>query len=162
MAVEDIRASFKYYYDTLKFGTYVAATPTEDTIEGIKKLQKRLGLKNPIDPESLHVTLMYSKRGNPDLPPSDTYKVAEPLTLELLGDEKNCLVLVLDSPDLEMRHEQLSVYGLAHTFSPYKPHITLTYEYEGEEFDDAVLYDGNGEPILELAFDSEYIEPLDD
>lgn len=155
-------ASFKYYYDTLKNGTYVAAVPTEETIKGIEKLQKRIGIKNPIDGENLHCTIMYSKRGNPDLPPSNTHKVAEPLTLELLGDEKNCLVLVLDSPDLEMRHEQLAVYGLAHTFSPYKPHITLTYDYQGEDIDDAVLYDGNGEFVLTIEFDEEYIEPLDD
>lgn len=162
MTSAEIRASFKYYYDTMKHGTYVAASPTEESMESIQKLQKRLNLKNPIPGEDLHVTIMYSKRGSPDLPPSDTFKVALPLKFELLGEEKNCLALVLDSPDLEMRHEQLNVYGLVHTFTPYKPHITLTYDYQGETFDDEFLYDGEGEYVVVLEFDREYIEPLDD
>lgn len=160
--MSDIQASFKYYYDTLKNGTYVAAVPTEETIESIKKLQKRLNLKNPVPEEDMHVTIMYSKRGNPDLPPSDTFKVAEPLTFKLYGENKNCLVLVLDSPDFEMRHQQLAVYGLAHTFTPYSPHITLTYDYQGENFDDEFLYDGKGDSVVVLEFDKEYIEPLGD
>lgn len=162
MSLADIRTSFKYYYNSLKHGTYVAASPTEETVEQIKKLQKRLNLKNPIPEDELHVTIMYSRRGSPDLTPSDTYKVANPSTFKLYGENKNCLVLVLDSPDLEMRHAQLSQYGLAHSFDEYSPHITLTYDYQGENFDDEFLYDGNGELILTLDFDKEYIEPLDD
>lgn len=161
MAFEKPSTSFLYYYNTMKYGTYVGAKPTEETVKGLKKLQKRLGLKNPIGEDELHTTIMYSKYGSPDLVPSNTTKVAEPLTFDLYGDDKNCLVLILDSPDLVMRHNQLTVYGLKHTFD-YSPHITLTYDYQGEPFDDEVLYDGNGDPILTIEFDEEYIEPLDD
>lgn len=155
-------ASFKYYYDTMKNGTYVEARPTDESRESIVKLQKRLNIKNPVDPEALHVTIMYSRRGSPDLPPSDTFKVAEPMGLELYGEDKNYLVLLLDSPDLDMRHQQLSVYGLEHTFNPYSPHITLSTNYADESLDEELLYNEDGQSVVLLEFDTESIEPLGD
>lgn len=159
---EEIKASFKYYYQTMKNGTYVCAMPTEESKESIVKLQKRLNIKNPVEPDDLHVTIMYSRKGSPDLPPSDTFKTAKPLSLELFGEDKNCLVLCLDSPDLEMRHEQLSVYGLKHTFTPYEPHVTLTTDYQDESLDEELLYNGEGESVVLLEFDTEIIEPLEE
>ena len=41
MSLADIRTSFKYYYNSLKHGTYVAASPTEETVEQIKRYTDR-------------------------------------------------------------------------------------------------------------------------
>lgn len=162
MDQESLKGAFTFYYNVMKNGTYIGLRPSEETKEGIVKLQKRLGIKNPVDPESLHTTLIYSKKGNPNVIPYEKEYYAYPLSLELFGEEKNCLVLTLESSALDFRHEFLQHMGLTHSFDSFKPHITLTYDYQGEDYDNEYLYDEKGEPIIDIVFDGEYVEPLDD
>lgn len=161
---EERKFTLDYYYKTMKYGTYMAATPTDESLDSIVALQKRLGIKNPVSRDELHCTLVYSKKGDPNVRPynySNPMK-ATPESLELFSEDKSALVLVLESDCLHRRHEQLLEYGLAHTFQPYTPHITLSYDYQGEAMDEELLYDENGESVVLLEFGSEYSEPLDD
>lgn len=159
---EERRFTLDYYYKTMKNGTYIAANLTEESKESVAALQKRLGIKNPNEVDDLHCTIMYSKKGDPDVRPQQYSepKTAEVDGLELYGDEKNCLVLTLNSEHLQMRHEQLIRNGLIHSYDTYSPHITLTYDYQGEDIDEELLYDENGECVVLIEFENEYSEPL--
>ncbi len=158
---EERQFGLDYYFKTLKHGTYIAATPTEESLDSLVKLQKRLGIKNPVTRDSMHCTIIYSLRGDPNVRPYATGWTAEAAGLRLLGEEKNCLVLELHSDDLTRRHEQLKMGGLTHTFDEYVPHITLSYDYQGEDIDDDLLYDHDGDCVVLVEFESEYSEPLE-
>lgn len=156
----ELKGAFEYYYQTLKHGTYIAAIPSEESIKSIVALQKRLRLKNPVPAEDLHATIVYSKRGNADIRPNMTYKTGIPLGFELFGDDKNYLVLELESDDLSQRHEQCMVYGLSSTYDEYRPHITLSTNYQDEDIDDELLYNEKGEAVVLIEFETEIISPL--
>lgn len=158
---EERQFGLDYYFKTMKYGTYIAATPTEESLDSLEKLQKRLGIKNPVSRDEMHCTIIYSLRGDPNVRPYNKGWTAEASGLRLLGENKNCLVLELESEDLQRRHEQLKYNGLTHTFDEYIPHITLSYEYEDEEIDDELLYDENGDSVVLVEFESEYSEPLE-
>lgn len=158
---EQRRFSLEYYYKTMKNGTYVGLNPTEKTRDSIEALQKRIGVKNPVGRDELHCTLIYSEKGNPDFRPYDRGMEAEAVELKLFGENKNILVLTIHSDDLIMRHEQLRHLGLRHSFDPYAPHITLSYDYQGESLDAEILYDENGKSVVHIEFEDEYAEPLE-
>ena len=80
------KSKFEYYYKSFKNGTYFGVVPDEDGMEKIKDLVKKLNLKNPIEEEKIHVTLMYSEdKGNPLIPPSDLVYEAKPVSFALFG-----------------------------------------------------------------------------
>lgn len=160
---QERRFTLDYYYKTMKNGTYIAANLSEESKDSLAALQKRLGIKDPLPKDDFHCTLMYSKKGDPDVRPQQYKepKYAEVDSLDLLGDDKNCLVIKLNSEHLQMRHQQLIMNGLTHSYSTYNPHITLTYNYQGEPMDEELLYDENGECIVLIEFVDEFSEPLD-
>lgn len=153
-------SKFEFYYKCFKNGNYYGAKPLEGskTIDNVVDICKKLKLKSPIDPDKIHVTLMYSPDiGNPAVYPSSNlvYK-AKAKEFKLFGEEENCLVICLESPDLVSRHRELQARGFIHTFNEYEPHITLTYDYQGD-LPSADVLQG-----LEFEFGHEYLEPLDD
>jgi len=152
------KSKFEYYYKSFKNGTYFGVVPDEDGMEKIKDLIKSLKLKNPIEDEKIHVTLMYSEdKGNPLIPPSDLTYEAKPVGFALFGPEKNCLVVKLESKDLQARHDELLASGFIHSYDDYSPHVTLSYDYEGELPDSERLKD-----IGMMSFSGEYSQAIDD
>ena len=152
------KSKFEYYYKSFKNGSYFGVVPDEEGMEKIKDLVKSLKLKNPIEDEKIHVTLMYSEdKGNPLIPPSDLTYEAKPVGFALFGPEKNCLVVKLESKDLQSRHNELLANGFIHSYDDYSPHVTLSYEYEGELPDNEKLKD-----IGMMTFSGEYSQPIDD
>lgn len=149
---------FEFYYKSFKNGNYYGVKPTDEAKEKIESIMKDLKLKEPVDVDDIHVTLMYSPdKGNPMIPPSDLEYKAHPSKFALFGDEKDCLVIKLESKDLEARHKELLATGFIHTYDDYKPHITLSYNYEGDIPDEKVLKD-----LGEMSFSSEYMQPIDE
>jgi len=152
------KSKFEYYYKSFKNGTYFGVVPDEDGMEKIKDLVKKLNLKNPIEDEKIHVTLMYSEdKGNPLIPPSDLVYEEKPVSFALFGPEKNCLVVKLESKDLQDRHNELLANGFIHSYDDYSPHVTLSYDYEGDLPDKEKLKD-----IGMLSFSGEYSQAIDD
>lgn len=150
---------FEYYYNSFKNGTYFGVVPDEEGMEKVKDLIKKLKLKSPIEEEKIHVTLMYSEdKGNPLIPPSsDLVYEAKPVSFALFGPEKNCLVVKLESADLQARHNELLANGFIHSYDDYSPHITLSYDYDGELPDSEKLKD-----LGMITFSNEYTQAIED
>lgn len=135
-----------------KEGTYVGAKFDEESIDKLVKLQKALGIDNPVPSDSFHVTVLYS-RNKIDVTPRDyTYK-AQSMKLEHWDarDGKTYCVLRLDCPELTARHDELMDQGGTHDFDDYDVHVTLSYDHKSTDVD----FD-----LMELNIINEYVEPL--
>ena len=149
---------FEFYYKSYKNGNYVGMRLSAESVEKVKKLMKKLKLNQPVSDDDLHVTLMYSpEKGNPSFTPSNLEHVATASEFALFGDENDCLVIKLQSDSLQARHADLLAFGFQHTYSEYSPHVTLSYQYEGDKPSNDLLDD-----LGELTLVDEYIEPLDE
>lgn len=90
------------------------------------------GVKHPMDPAQLHVTIVYSKT------PLDWMKVGAaweaeikvpaggPRVMERFGD-KGAIVLAFRSNELEWRHSAAIEAGASTDFPDYQPHITISW-----------------------------------
>lgn len=141
-------------------GTYVGARLDDESKDKIVALIKRLGVENAPSTDSLHSTIIYSRKYAPTLKAnSSLYPMfATPKTLHIFKtrDKKNALVLKINCPKLVDRHTELmSEYDLTYDFSKYIPHITLSYD--SGDFDPK-NYDGK---LPDLYFVKEYVEDLD-
>lgn len=69
--------------------------------------------------------------------------VVSPVGFNLFGEDKNVLVLEIKSVKLNtVRYHYAKTYNMKDEWPDFKPHITLTYKYEGE-LPDIALPDQN-------------------
>ncbi len=114
-------------------GLYIWATPNE---RGVLRLQAMLD-DAPFDAENsteYHTTILYHLGSLPEsaLMPSD-YPCTAVITEIVSWTDKHgteTVVALLDSPDLQEIHASLLKQGLTHTFSEYRPHVTLGTKVE--------------------------------
>lgn len=109
-------------------GTYIGARFIDTT--PIENLQKVLGLKNPLAPEKMHVTVLYSRNK------LDAIELDESLVHEATGNEiltwkcqdgTDAVVLKMDSDSLSKRHDEWIKRGGTHDYPDYSAHVTLSY-----------------------------------
>lgn len=116
-------------------GSYVGLKFDDEAKNKILTIAKELGIED-ISPEDLHVTLVYTYDYMDGFKPEG--KLSEPIEFspvgfDLFGDENDCLVLKLASDTAHDRHQALvKTYGVTPTYSDYKPHVTLSYNWRGE------------------------------
>lgn len=115
----------------LAYGRFVVDSATK---YNLRNLCKRLGLDAISD--EFHTTVLYSTENVDRLlayKPSLSFPlVADVVGYEVFGDEKNCLVLKLDHPDLHNVFNELKSLGASYDYDSYIPHLTLTYSFKGE------------------------------
>jgi hypothetical protein len=117
-------------------GLYVSVTPDEKTKEIIKAVASVLD--TPCQ-EDLHCTLMYSREKalRTDLyvyrPTSFNAAMSE---IHLLGPNKDVLVILLESEELQKEFNRLTSLGAEYTYPTYLPHITINH---GQPYDDYYL-----------------------
>ena len=100
--------------------------------------------------ESLHVTLLYSRRPLQVFPTVSEH-VGIPDRFEVFGKK---LVLVLDAPSIEKRHDFFIAAGGTHDHPSFVPHVTLC-DAANIDMDDLEL------PNFTLIFGKEYTEVFD-
>lgn len=110
-----------------------------------------------VDPNTYHCTIMYSRVPVPladDIKPTLPI-VAKANSFEIFqsGDGSNCVVLRVESPEIEKLHFQTRQLGASYDYPEYKAHVTLCADYES----DALPMP----PDFELVFDKFKVEPLD-
>jgi 2'-5' RNA ligase len=114
-------------------GVYVNVEPDEETRLDIYQFFKDQNIPGLIAPDEYHVTLMYA----PDQEMADYEdKIDDDVgsmtatfySYALYGEEKDCLVMVIESPELHAAHERLAALGLKATYEYYSPHLTLSYQ----------------------------------
>ncbi|QBX06151.1 hypothetical protein Va3_197 [Vibrio phage Va3] len=133
-------------------GTYVGIRLDEASKQELVRLQKTLRLKNPLEPDKFHVTVLYSRK-QIDVPVVDTTFVAtvEHIDCWKTQDGKYAVVAKMVCPELVERHDDLISIGGTHDYPDYTPHVTLSY-------DDAIT----PMPVnAEVRLVDEYLEPLD-
>lgn len=138
-------------------GTYVCANVSAKSRTELAKWVTDYGIPNPANPKQYHTTIIYSRKGVPDV---KNYKFDLPIKAKITGfdifmnGDKRCLVAKVDSPELHAHHNAIrSTYGATHDFDDYNPHITLSYDYVG-----AVP---KNVPDLTIVYTTAKIEPLD-
>jgi 2'-5' RNA ligase len=119
----------EFQSDRFKNGVFVAAHVNHDSAIKIFEYAKKLKLPKEsklIEPVDYHATLIYSEQPfdyQHDIQ-SSVYpvKVKSHKTLKVLG---TALVLAFVSALLQRRHDELKDQGGKHSFSEYKPHVTI-------------------------------------
>jgi 2'-5' RNA ligase len=144
-----------------KDGTYVALQMRKDSRELLDNfVGMNLGLDERIDPDTYHVTVIYSKMPVPHAEQLDNKRNA---TATAIGYEvfptktgDKCLVLRMDCPEAVAINQHLTELGAVSDYDSYKPHVTVCYNYQGPE-------DVNELPLPEFAmeFDRLEVKPLD-
>lgn len=106
------------------------------------------GVKKLYEPESMHVTIVYSKT------PVDWMKFGEPwnskITVEpggprlheLFGSESDVLVLQFASGELDYRHRVAREFGASSDHPEYQPHISLTLNGKDVDLDNVEPWQG--------------------
>ncbi len=114
---------------------YIGVRFDEDTQNKIMEFIKKEGIKKPISKDDIHLTLIYSKKpvtgyvAPKDIEYTGTFK-----EFKLLGDDNDCLVIVLNSEDFVDRQKELmDDLGASFDYDEYTPHITLSYD--AKDFD---------------------------
>lgn len=88
----------------------------------------------------MHVTLMYDVRNIvtfPDLR-GVTY-CAQIKAVQVFGENTKHLVLELESESLQERHAELIRCGMKHSFTPYRPHLTIKKNPTTDDLDKLTL-----------------------
>ena len=99
-------------------GTYGCVVPTPASLALLEAWAHEHGI--PMD-DGLHVTILYSRKPV-FTEPLVADHIATPIGFMNLG---KALVLKLECPSLQARHEQLIALGGTHDFDSYKPHLTI-------------------------------------
>lgn len=105
-------------------GFYSSVTPKEKSKMFILKLIDLIRLDEQINPDTLHVTVMYSYQAVSDSQHAQTTYKGK-IKGVTYWKEPKALVLLLDSPALQEEHKYWQELGAQHTYPNYTPHVTL-------------------------------------
>lgn len=119
---------FSEFMTEAEKGTYAGGNFSKDVQDGLEKFSNDNNIPN-INTE-YHTTILYSRKHLPDYKAAGKVKYDTPLhSFEVFGGDTNVLVLKLDSPDLQERHNELmKEHKATYDFPEYIPHITLSYD----------------------------------
>lgn len=144
--------------DTHADGTYVAVELDARSRKALDSWVSQHNIPNAADPNQYHVTVIYSRKGVPEV---KSYDFNLPIEGTISGwklfptaNGKNCLVAIIDAPELEKHHKTIrSELGATHDYPNYQPHVTISYDYAGRPPTDT--------PDIKLKFSKVKIESLD-
>lgn len=124
--------------DSESGGTFASVSLNKISADEISAHLKNIGIIDSINPEEMHVTLMYSKASKVSLEAdgSKSYDAELIGSPEIMGqDPWRALVIVLKSEDLARRHEELKDAGGAHSYAQFRPHLSLKYSPSPEDLE---------------------------
>jgi len=115
---------------------YVNVRPDQMIAHHIAGYLKDLGIEDYIQPDDMHVTVMYSRNNAIDTnaDPKRKYIATVKNGVAIMGKNSSSTVaLKLDSDDLQARHGELFMHGAVHSFDEYVPHLSLKYNATDED-----------------------------
>lgn len=143
-------------------GTFIGVRFTSDSVDMLHNLITFNGIDNPINLEELHSTLIFSRvdiSGDEVAQPRSGLRekcVMKGYHIFQKEDGPPVLVVKLDSKYLSTRHEEIMDGTMAtYDFPDYIPHVTLSYDFNGN-IDDLLAL-----PKTPLIIESEYSEEID-
>lgn len=110
-------------------GVYMCAKFCQASLEALRNVQNALEIDNPVSPEKLHTTIVYSRKTVDLFPGSELNEPAK-----LIGFEKwdtkygSTLVGIIESDYLHSRFNDAMDMGATYDYDDYKPHVTLSYD----------------------------------
>lgn len=117
-------------------GTYAELGLSEKSRERVYGWLKDYGIKNLTEPSTYHCTVVFSRKSIPEL---YSFHPEMPILAEIKGyhifptqNGKKCLVLDIDNPSIQAIHKQAEDLGATWDFPEYKPHITISLDYDGD------------------------------
>ena len=119
----------------------------EESASNIIECAEQAGIPNIVEPDALHVTVFKSFNDMSDFVPAGTFPYMLPVEVRMwdvfrTNHGTRCLVLVLDSLPLHIRHSDLrEKYGESHIsdkYHVYLPHVTVSYDIE--DFDPSTIW----------------------
>lgn len=125
-------------------GSYVAWLVSHSNAELLSQWMKFVGIKDPVPPEELHCTVMYSPKKSLDESAYGDYPMQMPYQASInngrrtsaFGKGDGAIVTEFVGRPVEQRHEFYRDYhGLEHSFDTFKPHITLSYNAAAQTAD---------------------------
>lgn len=107
-------------------GVYIARKVKPEDAKKLAKWATDRGIKDVIDAEKMHVTVVYSRA---DFPADELGDDDEEVSVKVKGIKrlKEAIVLTLDAPKIVARHKAAREKGASHDFKSYQPHISLSY-----------------------------------
>lgn len=117
-------------------GTYIEALVNKETKQNLLDFIAENNIMNGV--KSFHCTVLYSRVTCPDINAKDfklpiTAHFTEFKLFEYRAKKTMCLVAVLDCPELNRIHyNALEQHGATSDYLEYIPHITLSYDFQGE------------------------------
>lgn len=125
--------------------------------ENIVEWAKSQGIEETLDPEDMHVTVVYSRQpfsaeyskmadtGEPARYGNSVVRGGKRSCMRL-GKEGEALVLKFECGDLMYEHEEFKRIGASWDHDEYKPHITLSYK--AEDIDESKMEPYSGDIVL--------------
>jgi len=137
-------------------GVYVGVKYNGRSMGNLHRFAREIQVPNPVPKGMLHSTVLYctERTEAPHIREVVNF-TALPWYLEVWPTESgNVLVLVLDSPGIQRRHEEWLSRGYPHAYDNFVPHVTLSY--------DVGDWRPDGKPINIPALEANlvYVEPL--
>lgn len=140
-------------------GTYMSVTLSAKSQKTLDEWVTNNNIPNPADPKQYHTTIVYSRRGVPEV---EDYKIKLPINAsikewKIFSTQSNtqCLVAIMDSEQLTNDHNTIKQrYGATHDYPDYHPHVTVSYDFGSNTVPSEV-------PSMELNYDKVEIKPLD-
>ena len=140
-----------------KEGVYISIGVDKETIDKIHEYMDTHLKELDCNKDEIHTTLIYSdKPYNKEIEPKEYTAKGTPTGFELFGNDKDSLVLLINSPELEERNEELTKqHGFVSDFAEYRPHITFSYSAEGFDISKLPAID------FDITFENETVAQLD-
>jgi hypothetical protein len=93
-----------------------------------------INVKRDMFERRLHTTVIYSRTHCPGIETSDFKHIGKFKEYAIFGKEgERILVALLDAPSVVRRHEELMArHSATYDFPEYHPHVTLSYDFEGD------------------------------
>lgn len=145
-------------------GTYVGVKLSSESVKEVMRGIKEIGIPNPVNESSMHITVIYSRKHLPDFEPRGKLKLDEEVLVDKLDTfpqqtgEGKVLVLKLKAPTLVARHEAImKEHKATYDFDEYIPHVTLSYDcgdFDPKSVENLEKY------FYQLFVDEEYEEEL--
>lgn len=96
---------------------------------------KEAHLENVYPVSDLHCTLIYDDRNKKfEIPMAKEIYAGTPKGVKMLGENKDTLTILLDSPELQKRHRDLIRSGYTRTYASYLPHVSIKAEASYDDF----------------------------
>lgn len=146
-------------------GTYAGVNYSPETIEHIQTFLKKYKVPNPVAPEKIHTTVLYSRKFLPDFEPRGMLE--EPMEAKFMGyhvwktsptdkttEPWNCLIMKINCPELKDLHEKyMKEHEATYDYDKYDPHITLSYNIGNFNIDNLPKFDFPLEIVEEYSED---------